>query len=121
MNPTEKNSEISILTANGETKIQSIPKEVDLIVKVNDIRWDDTLEKVLVFFNKTYIDNHSFDHIKFDDYDILKLNIDVDGMHKGLFVKFYDDINDYFKYIGISEKVKTDDSSVDVLLRDELI
>ena len=37
---------------------------------------------------------------------MLKLNIDVDGMHKDLFVKFYDDINDYFKYIGISEKVK---------------
>jgi apocytochrome f len=34
---TDKNSEISILTANGETKVQSIPKEVDLIVKVNDV------------------------------------------------------------------------------------
>ena len=27
-------------------------------------------------------------------------------MHKDLFVKFYDDINHYFEYIGISQKVK---------------
>jgi len=34
---TEKTSEISILTANGDIKVQSIPKEVDLIVKTNDL------------------------------------------------------------------------------------
>lgn len=34
---TEKTSEVSILTANGDIKVQSIPKEVDLIVKVNDV------------------------------------------------------------------------------------
>ena len=36
-------------------------------------------------------------HLNIHPDDMLKLNIDVDGMHKDLFVKFYDDINDYFK------------------------
>jgi len=34
---TEKNSEISILALNGDVKVQSIPKELSLIVKTNDI------------------------------------------------------------------------------------
>ena len=34
---TEKNSEISILTNNGDIKTQIVPKEVDLIIKPNQI------------------------------------------------------------------------------------
>jgi len=34
---TEKNSEISILSLTGDVKVQSIPKELSLIVKLNDI------------------------------------------------------------------------------------
>jgi len=33
----EKTTEISILNSNGETKIQSIPKEIPLIVKQNQV------------------------------------------------------------------------------------
>lgn len=33
----EKNSEISVLTANGDVKIQSVPKELDLLVKTNQV------------------------------------------------------------------------------------
>ena len=34
---SEKNSEISVLTANGDVKIQSVPKELDLLVKTNQV------------------------------------------------------------------------------------
>ena len=34
---TDKNSEVSILTADGVTKMVAVPKELPLIVKLNDI------------------------------------------------------------------------------------
>jgi apocytochrome f len=34
---TDKNSEVSILTAEGETKLVNIPKELTLIVKLNEV------------------------------------------------------------------------------------
>jgi apocytochrome f len=34
---TDKNSEVSILTAEGETKVVNIPKELTLIVKLNEV------------------------------------------------------------------------------------
>lgn len=39
----EKNIDITILTSNGDIKVQSIPKEVDLIVKENTIVTQDQL------------------------------------------------------------------------------
>ena len=33
----DKNTEISIVSTSGETKVQSIPKELDLIIKENQI------------------------------------------------------------------------------------
>jgi len=39
----EKNIDVTILTSNGDTKVQSIPKEVDLIVKENAIVTQDQL------------------------------------------------------------------------------
>ena len=35
--PGEKEVEVTILSANGETKTQKIPKEVDLIIKENQV------------------------------------------------------------------------------------
>jgi apocytochrome f len=34
---TEKNSELTILTSSGESKVLTVPKELPLIVKVNDV------------------------------------------------------------------------------------
>ncbi len=34
--------------------------------------------------------------------DMLKLNIDIDGMHMNLFKKIYEYIDEYFKSIGVN-------------------
>ena len=34
--------------------------------------------------------------------DMLKLNIDIDGMHMDFLEKFYEDIDEYFKSIGVN-------------------
>ena len=38
--------------------------------------------------------------------DMLKLNIDIDGMHKHLIKKFFKHINRYLKSIGVNEYVE---------------
>jgi len=39
----DKNTEVTILTSTGETKVQNIPKEIDLIVKENSVVTQDQL------------------------------------------------------------------------------
>jgi len=41
-------------------------------------------------------------HLDIRKDDMLKLNIDVDGMHKDLLENFYKDIDEYFKSIGVN-------------------
>ena len=90
-------------------KIYSVPEYKKYVLKVEKPETIKACRFASRKYEKIVKELETYDcqyHLNIYPDDMLKLNIDIDGMKKDLIVKFYDDINDYFKYIGISEKVK---------------